>query len=179
MNQSKKIDKSAKAIFQVFKENSIEQLGSNVLDVLTKVSNSSQKFKQFLSTKRIDLNTKKDILSNIFSDSLNQDQLSLAYCLLDNIDFNYLESINKKYQKLLQESKGNINVQAITAFTLSENELSELESNIKSKTNSDISLVNITDKTILGGMKLKVGNTLIDGSLSTKLEKLKQSMVNK
>lgn len=179
MNQSKKIDKSAKAIFQVFKENSIEQLGSNVLDVLTKVSSSSQKFKQFLSTKRIDLNTKKDILSNIFSDSLNQDQLSLAYCLLDNIDFNYLESINKKYQKLLQESKGNINVQAITAFTLSENELSELESNIKSKTNSDISLVNITDKTILGGMKLKVGNTLIDGSLSTKLEKLKQSMVNK
>jgi F-type H+-transporting ATPase subunit delta len=179
MNQSKKIDKSAKAIFQVFKENSIEQLGSNVLDVLTKVSSSSQKFKQFLSTKRIDLNTKKDILSNIFSDSLNQDQLSLAYCLLDNIDFNYLESINKKYQKLLQESKGNINVQAITAFTLSENELSELESNIKSKTNSDISLVNITDKRILGGMKLKVGNTLIDGSLSTKLEKLKQSMVNK
>ena len=38
---------------------------------------------------------------------------------------------------------------------------------------------NIEDKKILGGMKLKVGNTLIDGSVSTKLEKLKQSMINK
>ena len=45
--------------------------------------------------------------------------------------------------------------------------------------NVDISISNIEDKEILGGMKLKVGNTLIDGSISTKLEKLKQSMINK
>ena len=50
---------------------------------------------------------------------------------------------------------------------------------LKSKINTDISISNIEDKKILGGIKLKVGNTLIDGSLSTKLEKLKENMVNK
>ena len=118
-------------------------------------------------------------MSNIFSESLNQSQLSLVYCLLDNIDFNYLETIDRKYQKLMQDSKGHVNVKAVTAFQLSETELSDLESSIKSKVDGNVSVENITDKTILGGIKLKVGNTLIDGSLSTKLEKLKQSMVNK
>lgn len=179
MNQNKKIDKSAKALYSVFKENRIDQLGSEVLTTLSKIANTSNKFKQFLSTKRIDTNIKKDILSKILADSLSTQQLEVVYCLLDNIDFNHLDSINKKYQKLMLSSENHIIVKATTAYELNEAELSELVSNIESKTKSNISINNITDKTILGGIKLKVGNTLIDGSLSTKLEKLKQSMVNK
>lgn len=179
MNQNKKIDKSAKVLFSVFKENNAVQLGSEVLAILSKISSKSQKFKQFLSTRRIGLEKKKEILSNIFSETLNQSQLDLIFCLLDNIDFNCLELMDKKYQKLMQDSTGHINVTAVTVNKLSESELFDLESNIKSKINTDISIDNIEDKQILGGIKLKVGNTLIDGSISTKLEKLKQSMINK
>ena len=179
MNQNKKNDKSAKALFSVFKENNVDQLGSEVLAILSKISSESQKFKQFLSTKRIELTMKKEILSNIFSDFLNQFQLELVFCLLDSIDFNYLESIDRKYQKLIQDSNGRLNVTAITANQLTDSELADLKLNIKSKINSGININNIEDNNILGGIKLKVGNTLIDGSLSTKLEKLKQSMINK
>ena len=179
MNQNKKIDKTAKVLFSVFKENNAVQLGSEVLNILSKISNDSQKFKQFLSTKRIELNTKKEILSNIFSDTLNQSQLDLIFCLLDNVDFKYLELINKRYQKLMLDSTGHVNITAVTTNQLNESDLSDLETNIKAKLNNDISINNIVDSKILGGIKLKVGNTLIDGSLSTKLEKLKQSMINK
>ena len=179
MSQNKKIDKSAKALFSVFKENNADQLGCEVLAILSKISSKSQKFKQFLSTSRIELTVKKEILSNIFSEKLNRSQLDLIFCLLDTIDFNYLESIDKRYQKLMQDSTGHVNVTAVTVNKLSESELSDLKSNIKSKMNTAISISNIEDKKILGGMKLKVGNTLIDGSISTKLEKLKQSMINK
>ena len=95
------------------------------------------------------------------------------------MDFKYLEAINKKYQKLMQESTGSINVTAVTVNQLNESELSDLKTSIKTKINSDINIDNIVDSTIIGGIKLKVGNTLIDGSVSTKLDRLKQSMVNK
>ena len=179
MNQNKKIDKSTRILFSIFKDNNVEKIGSKALNFLSEISSSSLKFKQFLSTKRIDKNTKKDILSNVLSDVLDKSQLSLVYCMLDNIDFNYIESINKKYQKLMDDSLGLIKVTAFTANSMSELDLSNLSSNIKSKINMDVSVKNIEDKKVLGGIKLKVGNTLIDGSLSTKLEKLKQSMINK
>ena len=169
MSQNKKIDKSAKALFSVFKENNVDQLGAEVLTILSKISSKSQKFKQFLSTRRIELKIKKQILSNIFSERLNQSQLNLVFCLLDSIDFNYLESIDKRYQKLIQDFTGHVNVTAVTVNKLSESELSDLKSNIRLKMNTDISISNIEDKEILGGIKLKVGNTLIDGSISTKL----------
>ena len=79
----------------------------------------------------------------------------------------------------MQDSSGYVNVTAVTVNQLNESELSDLKFNIKEKIDSDINIDNVVDNTILGGIKLKVGNTLIDGSLSTKLEKLKQSMVNK
>ena len=91
MNQNKKIDKTAKVLFSVFKDNNAVQLGSEVLNILSKISSKSQKFKQFLSTNRIELKVKKEILSNIFSEVLNQSQLDLVLCLLDNIDLNYFE----------------------------------------------------------------------------------------
>ena len=79
----------------------------------------------------------------------------------------------------MKDFSGHVNVTAVTAHQLTDSELSDLKSKIKLKINANISINNIEDKKILGGIKLKVGNTLIDGSLSTKLEKLKQSMINK
>ena len=59
MNFDKKIDKSAKALSKVFKENNLDQIGENVLLTLSELSSKSLKFKQFLSTQRIDIKTKK------------------------------------------------------------------------------------------------------------------------
>ena len=69
MSQNKKIDKSARVLFSVFKENNVDQLGAEVLTILSKISSKSQKFKQFLSTKRIELNTKKEIGAFIITGS--------------------------------------------------------------------------------------------------------------
>ena len=176
MSQNKKIDKSAKALFSVFEENKAHHWGVDILELLSNLISKSPKFKQFMLTKRINLDLKKEILSNIFSDNLNGSQLNLVFCLLENVDFKYLEIINKKYQKLIAESTGKVNIKAVTVSQLAESDLLDLETQIKTKINTDFTLDNVVDKSIIGGIKLKVGNTLIDGSLSTKLEKLKQSM---
>jgi len=176
VSQNKKIDKSAKALFSVFEENKAHHWGVDILELLSNLISKSPKFKQFMLTKRINLDLKKEILSNIFSDNLNGSQLNLVFCLLENVDFKYLEIINKKYQKLIAESTGKVNIKAVTVSQLVESDLLDLETQIKTKINTDFTLDNVVDKSIIGGIKLKVGNTLIDGSLSTKLEKLKQSM---
>ena len=179
MTQNKKIDKYAKVLFSVFKENNAHESGSKILDILSRLLDESPQFKQFALTKRIDLNLKKEILSTIFTNVFNESDISLVFCLLENIDFKYLGLIKKKYQKLMLESSGCLNVTAVTVNKLSDSELSDLKNEIKAKINSDITINNVVDKAIIGGVKLQVGNTLIDGSISTRLEKLKQSMINK
>ena len=93
MSFEQKIDKSAKALSVVFEENNLDKTGSNVLKVLSELSSNSLKFKQFLSTQRIENKIKKEILSKVLNDIFNQDELQITYSLLEYVDFNYIESI--------------------------------------------------------------------------------------
>ena len=76
---------------------------------------------RYVKTKR--LNEERNSLIDTekkYYDLENQAQLDLICCLLENMDFKYLEAINKKYQKLMQESTGSINVTAVTVNQLNE-----------------------------------------------------------
>jgi len=61
VNQNKKIDKSAKALFSVFQENKADQWGADILDLLSRLLSESPNFKQFILTKIINLNLNKEI----------------------------------------------------------------------------------------------------------------------
>ena len=179
MNFDKKIDKSAKALSKVFKENNLDQIGENVLLTLSELSSKSLKFKQFLSTQRIDVKTKKEILSEVLKNVFSNTELEITNALIEHIDFNYIDSIYSKFKQINKSATGHIDVRATTALEISDNDLNAIKDSIESKTNSKVSIENIVDKSLLGGIKLKVGNTLIDGSISTRLEKLKHNMINK
>ena len=55
-------------------------------------------------------------------------------------------------------------------------EIKKLEENLSSKYNANIILENIVDKTILGGVLVRLGNKEIDGTIKTRLENLKQEL---
>ena len=65
---------------------------------------------------------------------------------------------------------------AITAVELSEKEIKDLEKNLSIKYNKNVTLNNIVDETILGGVLVKLGNEEIDGTVRTRLSKMKNQL---
>ena len=178
MNVKSKIDRYAKILFSISDTSEKSESIENILNILSILCNKSQNFKQFLLTKRISSNLKKEILLSVFKDLLNESQIDIVIYLIEGIDLRHIKLINEKYIKLISDSRGNINVEAVTAKQLSDIDLADIQEKINSKITGSVTILNIIDKNILGGIKLKVGNTLIDGSIKTKLNKLKQSMIN-
>ena len=178
MNVKSKIDRYAKILFSISDTSEKSESIENILNILSILCNKSQNFKQFLLTKRISSNLKKEILLSVFKDLLNESQIDIVIYLIEGIDLRYIKLINERYKKLISDSRGNINVEAVTAKQLSDIDLADIQEKINSKITGSVTILNIIDKNILGGIKLKVGNTLIDGSIKTKLDKLKQSMIN-
>lgn len=67
-------------------------------------------------------------------------------------------------------------IEAVTAETvhpLSERELSELTTKLKNALGKTIALTQQTNPALLGGVRLRVGDTIIDGSLAGRLEQLR------
>ena len=177
MNVKSKIDRYAKILFSISDTSEKYESIEKILYILSTLCNTSLNFKQFLLTKRISSDLKKEILLSIFKDLINESEIDLIIYLMEGIDLRYIKLITEKYKKLISDSRGNVKVEVVTAKQLSNLDLTDIEEKINSKINGSVIISNTIDKNILGGIKLKVGNTLIDGSIKTKLDKLKQSMI--
>lgn len=98
--------------------------------------------------------------------------------LLQNGRLGDLSDINERFTSVLDERGGLISAQIISARELPAGERSEFETNLEKITGKKVTVNYTIDKDIIGGVVTRIGSTVYDGSVKTKLENLKEQLVN-
>ena len=80
------------------------------------------------------------------------------------------------FESLLAKSRGETEAEVIAARALSDSEIAELRTVLKSKLGKEPRLHSKIDPTLLGGLIVKVGSRMIDSSLRTKLGGMRAAM---
>ena len=80
------------------------------------------------------------------------------------------------YEHLVAKSRGETEAEVTAARALSDSEIAELKSVLKSRLGKEPRLHAKIDPTLLGGLVVKVGSRMIDSSLRTKLDGLRAAM---
>lgn len=84
--------------------------------------------------------------------------------------------IAEAFQELVDEAKGISHATVTSAVSLSEDDLRLVESRLKELTDGDVVVETEVDESILGGMIVRIGDRLIDGSTKSKLQDLKRQL---
>ena len=87
-----------------------------------------------------------------------------------------LNQIITSYESLVAKSRGETEAEVTSARHLQDDEIAELKAVLKSKLGKEPRLHSRIDPTLLGGLIIKVGSRMIDSSLRTKLDGLRQAM---
>ena len=87
-----------------------------------------------------------------------------------------LPQIIQAYEHLIAASRGETEAEVTAARNLSDAEIAELKSVLKTRLGKEPRLNSKVDPTLLGGLIVKVGSRMIDSSLRTKLDGLRQAM---
>ena len=124
----------------------------------------------------IGVSEKKAVLDKLLT-KLKADETMRNFCFLlaDKERLVFLSEIATWYGKLLDEAKGIIRGQCITAVQLSADKKSKLKDTLQQKAGADIELTFAVDKDILGGMVLKMGDRVLDASLRAQLGILRET----
>ena len=80
------------------------------------------------------------------------------------------------YRALVARFKGEVTADITVAETLSDKNLDALKVALKSVTGKDVALNVKVDPAIIGGLVVKLGSRMVDGSLRTKLNSIKHAM---
>jgi F-type H+-transporting ATPase subunit delta len=109
-----------------------------------------------------------DILSGL--------ELELLYHLLEEGHIHLLEAVIKRFNFIAETAKTSLKVSISTAEQINPEELSEIVRNIEQKLGKKVDADVLVDPEILGGVKFRIGNTIVDGSIATRLQKLGNSL---
>ena len=87
-----------------------------------------------------------------------------------------VEAIEATYKELLNEKNNILEGYVISAVPMDNEKIKELETELSKKYNKNVTLENKVDKSVLGGVLVRLGNTEIDGTIKTRLDGLKNQL---
>ncbi len=85
--------------------------------------------------------------------------------------------IHQEYQKLLNAHRGIASAEVVTAVPLEAAEEKAITRRLEAITGAKVALTTRVDPSVLGGVVARIGDRLLDGSISGKLKALRKSLV--
>ncbi len=96
--------------------------------------------------------------------------------LLQHNRIRYFDQIREAYLKAVNEAKGIVSAQVMTASPLSPKDSKTLEAQLATITGKRVEMKLQTDADLLGGIVVQVGSTIFDGSIKTQLAEMKRRL---
>ena len=137
---------------------------------------SNQEFAGFLLMPKVSVSKKMGVLSQIIPD-LDDMVGNLISLLVSRDSAGSISSIVTEYGRLLDEQNGLERAHVRSAVELDESSKKSLVDQISNIVGKKIELTAEVDPTIVGGLVARVGDKIIDGSIKTKLQGLRKSLV--
>lgn len=169
--------KAANRYAKAFLETSIE------LDVVEKVKedilfisetfSASPDLGLFLRSPIVRGEKKKAALSEIFSDRIEDITKHLLSVLSGKSRERLLEEIANQFLKLYNSHQGIIDVSVVSAAELSAEHKKELEKELEALTGKKVLLDSNVDQELIGGLKVIIDDTVVDGTVKHKLNRLR------
>jgi F-type H+-transporting ATPase subunit delta len=104
--------------------------------------------------------------------------LSFMRLLVDYRRLELLPEIVHAFHELAQQSEGKLDVNVTTAIELSSDLRERLEERLSKSTGSEVRLHTSVDPSVIGGLVVQHGDTLVDASLRGRLEQLRYRMTH-
>jgi len=164
----------ARAFFDIAaEENRYEEYYGELLKFSSIVEENAD-LKEFLSNPVVNNDDKKDVVKTILEKvSLSGIAANFLSLLADKQRIGILPDVVRCYREFMDEALKKVRVHVKTAFTLSP-ELSEgLMKGLEKMTGKQVEMTVEEDPSLLGGVVVKVGDTLYDGSIKSQLNNIR------
>ena len=166
------------ALFELSEENNLlTQIEHQSLSVLNLISQSKD-FSNFIknpTTKKVDLS---NVIKNISEENKFENLFkNFLQFLIQKRRFFFIEGILKSFIEICSKKRGELKAELKSAKKLSNEEINKITEELKKNFSSKIKLNYKHDVSLIGGLIVKVGSTMVDSSIKNKLQQIENRMI--
>jgi F-type H+-transporting ATPase subunit delta len=164
----------AQAAFQLGKEQGKLDAWSTGLEALGRLGQDAG-FRLLMESPRVPFAAKQEILQQQLAGNL-VDVFNLAQLLVSRKRVDAIPGLVLEFQRMYDADRGVSHARVVTAVALTPAAREALQKQLTAYTGGQVVLEDEVDPSIMGGMVVRIGDKLIDGSLKGRLENLHRQL---
>ena len=166
----------AKAAFQFALDSGKLDDWSSMLGFVTQVV-AEESVAAYLEGPTLTAEQRAAALTKLCSDNVDTDMNNFISLLSANDRLSALPSIAELYEELKAEQEKSVDVNIASAFPLSEAESKSFAAALEKKLNRQVNIEVEVDDSLIGGVIIRAGDMVIDGSVKGKLSQLAETVI--
>lgn len=165
----------ANAVFELAKERRALDEWSRQLQLAAAVA-AQPEIREVIESPATTGAEKSNTLARVCGDDMSREGRQFVQVLARNKRLYLIAEISTQFEALRALEEASLDVEVVSAFELSETERHGLVEALGRRFGREIQLSVRVDETLIGGAVIRAGDTVIDGSVKGKLEKLAETL---
>ena len=165
----------ASAVYDIASQSGDLDSWGDALANLANVVNDEQ-MRELLGSPEMGKQQKGELVIQVMGDNLNQQQQNLVKLMAENSRLQLMSDVLHQFELARAKAENKIEAEVISAFELTADQTDELVKTLKNKLGCDITLTTTVDESLIGGVIIKAGDTIIDASMKSQLDSLALSL---
>ena len=153
----------------------LEQVDADI-ELISTALTDSRDLRSFFSSPVISREKKGDVVKGLFADRIQDVTMTFMGLLVDKRREGLFPSVVSSYRDLRDVQLGVTAVTVRTAYELSDEDRAALEVELRSLTGKQVRLETKVDASIMGGIVIRIGDTVYDGSITNQLATLRERL---
>lgn len=167
----------SEAVFKRAKETQTTGEWSDMLAFLSAVMSNPQ-LAQTADNPKVERTGFTRLLMDICGDQINEEGQNFVKLLIHNNRLKLIQQIGLLFEAFRAEDEGYIDVDVNTAYPLSDDDQRQLTETLEKNLNKKVRLHVEEDNTLIGGVLIRAGDTVMDGTIRGQLQQLSRQLVS-
>jgi F-type H+-transporting ATPase subunit delta len=161
------------SLFEVAQEKDVLDTISGDLKLLDDTLMNSPELTSFLNDPSTPKRAKKVAIEGLFTE-ISEFSLNFVRVVIDKNRTEILSEAYRIFQDMIDTAKGILNGTIQSVIKLDDKLMDEIRKSLEKRFNKKLILDNRITPELIGGLKIQVGNMVIDASVKSRLENLKE-----
>lgn len=168
----------ARALFDLAREKGLLEQVANELELVAKMIESDGYLRAIMNDVLISPVQKHNLIEKIFGGKVSPLVLNFLFVVVRKRREAHIPDMYRVFMDLANEAQGVVEVEVRSAFELPEDTIRNLEGKLVAKLGKRVKFQTQVAPELIGGLVVRVGDTLMDGSIRTRLRRMRERLIS-
>ena len=167
----------AAALFSLARQGEIVDAVQQDLALIQKLFSEVNYLRSVLVEPLVSEDRKLSVVNAAFGDRITETTLNFLKLLIRKRREPLIDECVREYRELVLEAANTVDAEARSAVDLSKEQITRLKAGLEQMTGKVVRLIVSSDQSVIGGVVVRIGDTVIDGTVQGRLERLQQHLM--